>query len=63
MKFKDAKYLTNDAGDNCIVEITFLDDNDKVITTSHVPMDEENTHYIEILKQVKDGDLTIADAD
>ena len=63
MKFKDAKYLKNDAGDNCIVEITFLDDNDKVITTSHVPMDEENTHYIEILKQVKDGDLTIADAD
>ena len=63
MKFKDAKYLTNDDGDNCIVEITFLDDNDKVITTSHVPMDEENTDYIEILKQVKDGDLTIADAE
>ena len=63
MKFKDAKYLTNDAGDNCIVEITFLDDNDKVITTSHVPMDENNSHYIEILKQVKEGTLTIKDAD
>jgi len=63
MKFKDAKYITNDAGDNCIVEITFLDDNDKVITTSHVPMNEENTDYIEILKQVKEKTLTIADAD
>lgn len=28
-----------------------------------VPLDPENTDYIEILKQVADGDLTIADAD
>jgi len=26
-------------------------------------MDEGNRHYAEILKQVADGDLTIADAD
>ena len=28
-----------------------------------VPLDPENTDYAEILKQVADGDLTIADAD
>lgn len=63
MKFKDAKYIKNDAEDNCAVEITFLDDNDKVITTSHVPMDESNSDYAEILKQVKEGTLTIKDAE
>ena len=30
---------------------------------SEVPMDKDNIHYAEILKQVADGDLTIADAD
>ena len=29
----------------------------------HVPLDPANRHYAEILKQVADGDLTIADAD
>ncbi len=28
-----------------------------------VPLDPNNRHYAEILKQVADGDLTIADAD
>ena len=28
-----------------------------------VPLEPENRHYAEILKQVADGDLTIADAD
>ena len=28
-----------------------------------IPLDPENRHYAEILKQVADGDLTIADAD
>jgi len=28
-----------------------------------VPQDPNNTHYAEILKQVADGTLTIADAD
>ena len=30
---------------------------------SHIPSDENNSDYIEILKQVADGDLTIKDAD
>jgi len=28
-----------------------------------VPMDSANRHYAEILKQVADGDITIAEAD
>ena len=30
---------------------------------SFVPMDEDNTDYVEILRQVAAGTLTIADAD
>ena len=29
----------------------------------HVPLDPDNRHYAEIQRQVKAGDLTIADAD
>ena len=32
-------------------------------TPMSVPMDADNRHYAEILKQVADGTLTIADAD
>ena len=28
-----------------------------------VPLDPANRHYVEILKQVADGDITIAEAD
>ena len=28
-----------------------------------IPLDEKNSQYVEILKQVKEGTLTIADAD
>ena len=31
--------------------------------TSFVVMDEDNRHYAEILRQVKEGTLTIKDAD
>ena len=34
---------------------------DGIVTT--VPLDPSNRHYAEILEQVADGDLTIADAD
>ena len=29
----------------------------------NIPMDTRNRHYAEILKQVADGDITIAEAD
>ena len=31
--------------------------------TRYVPLDPDNRHYAEILKQVKEGKLTIKDAD
>jgi len=40
------------------IAITF-DDNKKVF----VPKDPDNRHYAEIMKQVKEGTLTIKDAD
>ena len=32
-------------------------------TEMYVPLDPDNRHYAEILKQVKEGTLTIKDAD
>jgi len=45
-----------------------VDKNTGVIATidsveSTVPLDTANTHYAEILKQVADGTITIAEAD
>ena len=46
----------------------FSDDNTGITATidgvvSSVPLDTGNRHYVEILKQVADGDITIAEAD
>jgi len=53
MKITSAKYGFNNS---CI--ITIIDGIEMV-----VPLDPDNRHYAEILKQVADGELTIADAD
>jgi hypothetical protein len=50
------------------VKERIADINDSVKVTADgqelsVPMDPNNRHYAEILRQVADGDLTIADAD
>ena len=62
MNIKSAKYMTNIVtGENsCINIIVSENDGDREIS---VPLDPDNMHYAEILKQVADGDLTIADAD
>ena len=58
MVITDAKYLSNERlGDNYSIQATI----DGVEMS--VPLDTGNRHYIEILKQVADGDITIADAD
>ena len=57
MNITNAKYITDLDGKNCSVKATI----DGVEMS--VPMDTANRHYAEILKQVADGDLTIADAD
>lgn len=58
MIIRNAKYVNN------------IDTNKKMAisaeingVTQFVPLDEDNTDYKEILKQVDDGTLTIADAD
>lgn len=54
----DAQYIKDEVtGEN---DIVFCKING---VESCVPLDEENADYTEILKQVKEGSLTIKDAD
>tara|TARA_S200002703_G_C3699094_1_gene214706 strand:+ start:105 stop:278 length:174 start_codon:yes stop_codon:yes gene_type:complete len=57
MNITSAQYA-NDHNDNLHAIIAIIDG-----VTVDVPIAEDNRHYAEILKQVADGDLTIADAD
>ena len=57
MEIKDAQYKQIIAGENVAVKAT-IDG-----TECFVPLDPANRHYAEILKQVKEGTLTIKDAD
>jgi len=58
MVIENAKYLSNERlGDNYAIEATV--DGQSV----GIPIDENNRHYAEILKQVADGTITIAEAD
>ena len=57
MNITNAQYRLNDNDENCQVKATI---DGQVM---FVPLDPANRHYAEILKQVADGDLTIADAD
>ena len=59
MNIKEAQYYiagTPNAPTN--IKVTEQDG-----TITYVPQDPANTHYAEILKQVKEGTLTIKDAD
>ena len=58
MEIKNAKYLKDIMDDkNMAVNVEIDGEN---LT---VPLDPNNRHYAEILRQVADGTLTIADAD
>ena len=58
MNITNAKYTKDELTDaNNLIKATI----DGV--EMFVPLDTNNRHYAEILKQVADGDLTIADAD
>jgi len=61
MIIENAKYikapLDNPDNKNTAVKVTLNG------VESFVPMDEANTDYAEILRQVAAGELTIADAD
>ena len=60
MNIKEVKYYKHDiTKENDGIFVT-LNDSDVIMS---VPMDEDNRHYAEILRQVKEGTLTIKDAD
>tara|TARA_R110002012_G_scaffold269232_1_gene453306 strand:+ start:674 stop:850 length:177 start_codon:yes stop_codon:yes gene_type:complete len=58
MIIKNAKYLKTLNADKNTGVIATIDG-----VESTVPMDTANRHYAEILKQVADGEITIAAAD
>ena len=57
MIITNAQYVTNLDAENSSVKVTI--DGQEMF----VPLDPNNTHYAEILKQVEAGTLTIADAE
>ena len=54
MNISSAQY-SSDRKDNIIIVIDGI--------TSNVPVCEDNMHYVEIHRQVKEGTLTIKDAE
>ena len=52
-----AQYYQDDGSNNIGIKATI----DGI--TMSVPLDPDNRHYAEIMRQVEAGDLTIADAD
>lgn len=58
MNISNAKYVEDKKGNKVQVLCTI-----DGTGPCHVPMDADNTDYAEILKQVADGDITIAAAD
>ena len=58
MKIIQAQYLKDPISDKTDVIKATIDG-----TVMFVPLDPTNRHYAEILKQVKEGTLTIQDAD
>lgn len=58
MKIENAQYKTDMSGKNNATVLATISG-----TKCFIPMDENNRHYQEILKQVAEGTLTIKDAD
>ncbi len=57
MNITSAQYQANEDGNNSSIQATI--DGQEMF----VPLDPNNRHYAEILKQVEAGTLTIADAE
>jgi hypothetical protein len=57
MVITNAKYHTDTLGNNSCICATING------IVSSIPLNEANKDYVEILKQVADGDITIAEAD
>ena len=66
MKIENAKYIAEklmDADGKVEDVVTTIACTIDGVPNVSVPIDEGNRHYIEIMRQVKDDGLTIADAD
>ena len=57
MNITTAQYITNTNGNNDNIKVTI--DGQSL----YVPIDPANRHYAELLKQVKEGTLTIKEAE
>ena len=53
------KHKSPSTGEINSYKVTYVNSN----IISYVPFDPDNTDYVEILRQVKEGTLTIKDAD
>jgi len=60
MKIENAQYVKNVLGDGKVNSIRCIINGEP---DNFVPLSEENRHYVEIMKQVKAGTLTIKEAD
>ena len=58
MKITEAQYYKSPINDKDIMVKATIDGN-----IMWIPLDSDNRHYAEILRQVKEGTLTIKDAD
>jgi len=58
MVITNAQYITSIGSDENVCITATIDGQEM-----SVPLDTGNRHYAEILKQVADGDITIAEAD
>ena len=58
MNIQSAQYVNDENGQQSNVLKCIIDE-----INMWVPMDSDNTHYAEIMRQVDAGELTIADAD
>ena len=57
MNIKSAQYNKGDDGNNCSINVVTDE------KTLSIPLDPDNRHYVEILKRVKEGKLTIKEAE
>lgn len=60
MNIKTAQYFKDMTDKVSSIQVTLVDEPNLSVS---VPLDPNNTDYAEILKQVKEGTLTIKDAD
>ena len=57
MNIKSAQYNKGDDGNNCSINVVTDE------KTLSIPLNPENRHYVEILERVKEGTLTIKEAE